>query len=149
MVQIVNADNAHINLMINYQIENNLGIDEFRAILIKSTLGERRPVNEPERLQKMLEHGNLIVTARENGKLIGVSRSLTDFLYCTYLSDLAVDATYQKKGIGRELIRQTKLATPQAKLILLAAPAAIPYYPKIGMTQFEFCYLLDDVNKLK
>lgn len=135
--------------MINYQIEKNLGIDEYKAILIASTLGERRPVNEPDRLQKMLEHGNLIVTARENGKLVGVSRSLTDFMYCTYLSDLAVDIAYQKKGVGRELIRQTKLATPKAKLILLAAPAAIPYYPKIGMTHFEYCFLLDDVAKLK
>jgi ribosomal protein S18 acetylase RimI-like enzyme len=135
--------------MIEYQTENNLSVDEFRMVLLNSTLGERRPVNEPERLQKMLEHGNLIITARENGRLVGVSRSLTDFLFCTYLSDLAVDKEYQKKGIGKELIRQTKLATPKAKLILLAAPAAINYYPKIGMTQFEFCYYLDDVNSLK
>jgi predicted N-acetyltransferase YhbS len=135
--------------MIEYQTENNLSVDEFRMVLLNSTLGERRPVNEPERLQKMLEHGNLIITARDNGRLVGVSRSLTDFLFCTYLSDLAVDKEYQKKGIGKELIRQTKLATPKAKLILLAAPAAINYYPKIGMTQFEFCYYLDDVNSLK
>lgn len=135
--------------MIVYTIETDLSIEEFKAVLVSSTLGERRPVNEPERLRKMLEHGNLIVTARDNGKLIGVSRSLTDFLFCTYLSDLAVDKAYQKKGIGKELIRQTKLATPKAKLILLAAPAAISYYPKIGMSQFEFCYYLDDVSKLK
>lgn len=135
--------------MIVYTIETDLSIEEFKTVLVSSTLGERRPVNEPERLRKMLEHGNLIVTARDNGKLIGVSRSLTDFLFCTYLSDLAVDKAYQKKGIGKELIRQTKLATPKAKLILLAAPAAISYYPKIGMSQFEFCYYLDDVSKLK
>jgi predicted N-acetyltransferase YhbS len=135
--------------MIEYKIENNLSVEEFRMVLLSSTLGDRRPVTEPERLQKMLEHGNLIVTARENGKLVGVSRSLTDFFYCTYLSDLAVDEAYQKKGIGKELIRQTKIAAPKARLILLAAPAAIRYYPKIGMTQYEFCYYLDDVNKLK
>ena len=135
--------------MVEYKIEKNLSVEEFRTVLVKSTLGDRRPVNEPERLQKMLEYGNLIITARENGKLIGVARSLTDFLYCTYLSDLAVDEAYQKKGIGKELIRRTKLAAPQARMILLAAPAAIPYYPKIGMTQYEFCYYLDDLNKLK
>jgi predicted N-acetyltransferase YhbS len=134
--------------MIEYQIEKNLSVEEFRMVLIRSTLGERRPVNEPERLNKMLEHGNLIVTARDKGILIGVSRSLTDYTFCTYLSDLAVDAAFQKKGIGRELIRQTKLAAPLAKLILLSAPAAILYYPKIGMTQHEHCYYLDDVNKL-
>ncbi|KQC02157.1 GNAT family N-acetyltransferase [Pedobacter sp. Hv1] len=135
--------------MIHYQIENDLSAEEFRNVLVKSTLGERRPVDEPERIAKMLEHGNLIVTARSEGKLVGVSRSLTDFAFCTYLSDLAVDEDYQKLGIGKELIRQTKLASPQAKLILLAAPKAVGYYPKTGMKQFEYCFLLDDVNELK
>ena len=135
--------------MILYQIENKLSVEEFRDVLVNSTLAERRPIDEPERLASMLEHGNLIVTARENGKLIGVARSLSDFLYCTYLSDLAVDEAYQKMGIGKELIRQTKLASPKAKLILLSAPKAVKYYPKIGMTQWEQCYVLDDVNDLK
>lgn len=135
--------------MIDYTIEKNLSVQEFRDVLVRSTLGARRPIDDPERLQKMLEHGNLIITARDQGKLVGVSRSLTDFMYCTYLSDLAVDEVYQNRGIGKELIRRTKLETPKAKLILLAAPAAIPYYPKIGMTKFEHCFLLDDVNKIK
>jgi len=135
--------------MIIYKIENGLSVEEFRDVLKKSTLGERRPVNEPEKLRKMLENGNLIITARDNGKLVGVSRSLTDFVFCTYLSDLAVDEAYQKQGIGKELIRQTKLAAPEAKLILLAAPAAIHYYPKVGMTRHENCFYLDDVNKLQ
>jgi len=135
--------------MIEYKIENNLSVDEFRRVLISSTLGARRPVNDDERLRKMLEHGNLIITARDNGRLIGVSRSLSDFAFCTYLSDLAVDQEYQKQGVGRELIRLTKLSAPQAKLILLSAPAAISYYPKIGMKQFEYCYYLDDITELK
>ena len=135
--------------MIKYIIEKDLSVEEFRMVLVKSTLGERRPVNEPETLQKMLEHGNLIVTARENGRLVGVSRSLTDFVFCTYLSDLAVDEQYQKRGIGKELIKQTKLAAPEAKLILLAAPAAIGYYPKIGMTRHDYCFYLDELNNLK
>lgn len=134
---------------INYQIEKNISIEEFRNVLVNSTLGERRPINNEETLSKMIEHGNLIVTARENGKLIGVARSLTDFNYCTYLSDLAVDENYQKMGIGKELIRQTKLASPKAKLILLSAPKAVNYYPKIGMTQWEQCYVLDNVEDLK
>ncbi len=135
--------------MITYKIEKNLSAQEFIDVLNKSTLGERRPVNEPERIAKILEHGNLIITARENNVLIGVARSLTDFLYCTYLSDLAVDEAYQKKGIGKELIRLTKLETPKAKLILLSAPKAVEYYPKIGMKQWEQCYVLDDVNELR
>jgi predicted N-acetyltransferase YhbS len=134
--------------MISYQIENDLTVEEFIEVLNKSTLGERRPVNEPERILKILEHSNLIVTARENNVLIGVARSLTDFLYCTYLSDLAVDQAYQKQGIGKELIRLTKIETPRAKLILLSAPKAVGYYPKIGMSQWEQCYILDDVEDL-
>ncbi len=134
--------------MITYSIENNLNVEEFRTILINSTLGERRPINNLETLASMIANGNLIVTARDKGKLVGVSRSLTDFMYCTYLSDLAVDVAYQKQGIGKELIRRTKLETPNAKLILLAAPVAISYYPKIGMTQYEQCYFVNDINSL-
>jgi predicted N-acetyltransferase YhbS len=136
------------NQMIQYQIENDLSTNEFKTVLINSTLGERRPIDDEERIKKMLAHANLIVTARDNGQLIGVARSMTDYAFCTYLSDLAVDESYQKQGIGKELIRHTKLATPQAKLILLAAPAAIDYYPKTGMTQFEYCFYLNDITDL-
>lgn len=135
--------------MITYKIEEKIGTEEFIQLLVNSTLGERRPVNEPERIAKMLQHANLIATARDKGKLIGVSRSLSDFVYCTYLSDLAVDENYQKIGIGKELIRLTKEHAPKAKLILLAAPKAVGYYPKIGMTQWEQCYVLDNVEDLK
>ena len=135
--------------MIQYQIENNLSVAEFTEVLINSTLGERRPITEPERIAKMLEYGNLIITARDNGKLVGVARSLTDFAFCTYLSDLAVDDQYQKQGIGKELVRLTKKESPTAKLILLAAPKAVNYYPKIGMKQWEHCYVLDNINDLK
>lgn len=135
--------------MITYQIENDLSVIEFREVLVNSTLGERRPVDEPQRLSKMLDNGNLIITARENGKLIGVARSLTDFSFCTYLSDLAVDEGYQKKAIGKELIRLTKLETPDARLILLSAPAAVEYYPKIGMKKWEQCYTITEISELK
>ena len=134
--------------MILYQVENNLSSEEFIDVLTRSTLSERRPIDDPARIADMLKHANLIVTARENGKLIGVSRALSDFAFCTYLSDLAVDETYQKQGIGKELIRQTKLASPKGKLILLAAPKAVNYYPRIGMVKFEHCFYIDDPNQL-
>jgi len=134
--------------MITYQIEKELSVEEFTEVLVKSTLGERRPISEPDRIAKMLEHGNLIITARHNGKLVGVARSLTDFSYCTYLSDLAIDEKYQKQGIGKELIKLTKKETPKAKLILLAAPKAVNYYPKIGMKRCEQCYVLNDINEI-
>jgi GNAT superfamily N-acetyltransferase len=132
-----------------YDREIALDAVEFRDLLVDSTLGERRPIDDPERLKMMVRHANLIVTARANGLLVGVARSLTDFAYCTYLSDLAVRKTFQKQGIGRELIRQTKLLSPQAKLILLSAPAAVEYYPRIGMTRHEQCYILDKVEALR
>ncbi|MCB0509387.1 MAG: GNAT family N-acetyltransferase [Chitinophagales bacterium] len=136
--------------MISYQIEQNLSPAEFKELLIRSTLGERRPIEDEETLSKMLQHANLIVCARDDkGKLLGIARSLSDFSYCTYLSDLAVDEAYQKQGIGKELIRQTKLASAKAKLILLSAPKAINYYPKIGMTKWEQCYVLNNLEDLK
>jgi predicted N-acetyltransferase YhbS len=133
---------------IEYQREFTLNADEFVDILKKSTLGERRPIDDSDRIQEMLQNANLIVTARKNGELIGVARSLTDFSFCTYMSDLAVDQKYQKMGIGIRLIKETKMHTPKAKLILLAAPAAVNYYPKTGMTNFAHCFLLNDVNAL-
>jgi predicted N-acetyltransferase YhbS len=135
--------------MIIYNLEEDLDVEEFRFVLIRSTLGERRPINDIECMTKMVRNANIIITARDNGLLIGVARSISDFVFCTYLSDLAVDVKYQKGGIGKELIRRTKLEAPAAKLILLAAPAAREYYPKIGMPQFEYCFILDDVQQLK
>lgn len=134
---------------IQYKQEENLDWQEFRTTLIASTLGERRPIDDLERIKLMVENANLIVTARHAGKLVGVARSVTDWIFCTYLSDLFVDENYQKQGIGKELIRHTKLLTPQAKLILLSAPAAVDYYPRIGMTYHPKAFMLDDLDELR
>jgi len=126
-----------------YALEPELTAAEFRAILLASTLGERRPVNEPERLEQMLRHADLIVTAREAGRLVGVSRAITDFSYCCYLSDLAVDAAYQHRGIGKRLVAETRRAAGErSNLVLIAAPAAEGYYPKIGMKRVDSCWLI-------
>ena len=107
-----------------------------------ATLAERRPVDEPGTIERMIHHADVIVTARVDGKLIGLSRAITDFSYCTYLSDLAVDEAFQKQGIGRELIRRThEAAGLNTTLILLAAPEARNYYPHIGMTQHDSCWI--------
>ncbi|CAH0995552.1 hypothetical protein EMA8858_01675 [Emticicia aquatica] len=133
---------------IKYKQEENLDWQEFRATLIASTLGERRPIDDLDRIKLMVENANLIVTARHEGKLVGVARSVTDWVFCTYLSDLFVDKNYQKQGIGKELIRQTKLLSREAKLILLSAPAAVDYYPRIGMTHHPKAFMLDDADAL-
>jgi ribosomal protein S18 acetylase RimI-like enzyme len=91
----------------------------------------------------MLRHADLVVTARVGGVLVGVSRAISDFSFCTYLSDLAVDRAYQRRGIGRELIRRThEAAGLGTTLILLAAPAARGYYPHIGMDSHDSCWII-------
>ena len=119
--------------MIEYKINVPLSVEQYRILLNRTTLGERRPLNESERVESMLKHANLIISAWDKDELIGVARSLTDFSYCCYLADLAVRDDYQKQGIGQALIQQTQNALhPKAKLILLAAPQAVDYYPHIG-----------------
>jgi predicted N-acetyltransferase YhbS len=92
---------------VTYQLEPTLSPDEFIDLLHRSTLAERRPVDEPDTIRAMIQHADVIVTARSDGKLVGVARAISDFSYCTYLSDLAVDVAFQGRGIGRELIRRT------------------------------------------
>jgi GNAT superfamily N-acetyltransferase len=129
---------------ITYAIEPGLAADEFISVLERSTLADRRPVADPARIAGMLEHAGVIATARAGGWLVGVSRAITDFSYCTYLSDLAVDRTFQRQGIGRELIRRThEAAGLHTALVLLAAPQARTYYPHIGLRQHDSCWVVD------
>ncbi len=127
-----------------YDIEPALSAEEFIDVLVRSTLSERRPVQDAATIAGMLAHADVIVTARDNGRLIGVSRAITDFSYATYLSDLAVDVEFQGLGVGRELIRRTHEAAGLAtSLILLAAPKAASYYPHIGMRAHDSCWVID------
>ena len=129
---------------VTYNSNLRISCDEFIDLLKRSTLAERRPVHDPKRIQKMLDYGNVLVTAWSDDKLVGVSRALTDFAFCCYLSDLAVDEQYQHQGIGRELVRLTHdAAGMETQLILLAAPKATNYYPRIGMKQFIHCFVSD------
>lgn len=126
-----------------YAHEPDLPVESFRAVLMATTLGARRPVDDLERLARMLRQADLVVTARHDGRLVGVSRAITDFSYCCYLSDLAVAADHQHQGIGRRLVAEThRLAGELTTLILIAAPEAEAYYPKIGMTQRPSCWTL-------
>ena len=127
---------------IEYRVEPNLGADEFIDVLIRSTLADRRPVDDRATISGMLANADIIATARSGDQLVGVSRAITDFSYCTYLSDLAIDQRFQGQGIGKELIRRThKAAGENTTLILLAAPQAITYYPHIGMTRHDSCWI--------
>lgn len=130
---------------IEYSLEPHLAVDEFIDVLRRSTLAERRPVDDSATMAGMIAHADIIVTARESrGVLVGVSRAITDFSFCTYLADLAVDEAFQRQGIGRHLIRRTHVAAGlQTHLILLAAPKAETYYPHIGMLRHNSCWLIE------
>ncbi|MFM8289684.1 MAG: GNAT family N-acetyltransferase [Planctomycetaceae bacterium] len=129
---------------IEYSVESGLSVEEFIDVLRRSTLAERRPVADQPRMAQMLARADLVVTARRAGVLVGVARALTDFCYCTYLSDLAVDVAFQRQGIGRELLRRTHdLAGRETMLVLLAAPQARSYYPHIGLRPHDSCWIGD------
>ena len=127
-----------------YKINAPVSTDQFIELLKKSTLGERRPIEDRECMKGMVKNSNLIVTAWDEGKLIGIARSMTDFHYACYLSDLAVDQKYQKTGIGKKLqiLTQEQLG-PKCKLILIAAPNANSYYEHIGFTNNQRCWVLE------
>ena len=129
--------------MIDFVLEPALAADQFIDVLERSALAERRPVGDRPTIEKMLANADILITARDGGKLVGVARAISDFAYCTYLSDLAVDQAYQRQGLGRELIRRThEAAGVHTTLILLAAPQAQTYYPHIGMTQHDSCWII-------
>lgn len=127
---------------IRYEINPILTVDQFIDILHRSTLGQRRPLDNRTDMQTMLDLGNYYITAYHDEKLVGLARAMTDFVYTTYLSDLAVDEAYQHQGIGKKLLFMMKEAIPKAKLILLAAPAAETYYPKIGLERHNHCFII-------
>jgi ribosomal protein S18 acetylase RimI-like enzyme len=123
--------------------EPTLDVDEAIEVLLLSSLGERRPIDDRSIVQDMLTHGNLIVTARDGGRLVGFARTLTDFTYVGYLSDIAVNADRQHVGIGRALIEETRRHMgPRSMIVLLAAPAAREYYPKLGFQAAPSAWIL-------
>lgn len=120
-------------MAIRYSTTDIINAELFKDILIRSTLAERRPINDMNKISKMIENGDIVATAWDDNKLVGIARSITDYAFCCYLSDLAVDKDYQRKGIGRHLIEITrKQIDSDIPLFLFAAPKVESYYPKIG-----------------
>jgi predicted N-acetyltransferase YhbS len=135
---------------IEYRIGNQLDLDQVIELYRASTLGARRPIDRRDSMRQMLEHANLVVTAFEGPLLVGIARALTDFAFVAYLSDLAVRASHQRKGIGKELIQRTQAELgPDASVVLLAAPAAVDYYPRIGFTQHASAWLLQAGERIR
>lgn len=128
---------------VDYRFGNALDVDVVTELYRASTLGERRPIDDRGIVASMLAHANLVVTAWDGPLLVGISRTLTDFLYVGYLADLAVRDTHQHRGIGVEMIRRTRdQMGPRSHIVLLAAPKAVGYYPRIGFARHDSAWIL-------
>jgi predicted N-acetyltransferase YhbS len=128
---------------IDYRQGNDLLLEDVVELYRASTLGERRPIDDDRIVADMLRHANLVVTAWDGQTMVGIARTLTDFSYVGYLADLAVRVSHQNRGIGTELIQRTRnLMGSRSMLVLLAAPKAVEYYPKVGFTKHESAWVL-------
>lgn len=128
-------------ITIQYEESRKITAEELANVFSKS--GIRRPVEDLPRLQIMIDQADITVTAWDGRKLVGIARAITDFSYCCYLSDLAVDRDYQNQGVGKELVRRVhERLGEEISLILLASPIAMDYYPKIGFQKIQNGYII-------
>jgi len=135
--------------MIKYQVNISITPGQFMDLLKRSGLSERRPVDDAECIAGMIKNSNLMVTAWSGDALIGIARSVTDFHYCCYISDIAIDREYQKQGIGKALIARTQDELgPRCRIILLSAPAAVGFYSRIGMEKHPEAWMLPGEKRL-
>lgn len=128
---------------IEYRRDVPMDLDTFIELYRASTLAERRPADDRRVMERMRDHADLTITAWDGELLVGIARTLTDFGYVAYLADLAVARSHQRRGIGRQLLRETKAALESGcQIVLLAAPAANEYYPAIGFTHQPRAWIL-------
>lgn len=121
---------------IEYFVNRPLTVKQVCDVYDRS--GIKRPTTEPQRMERMLKHANLLVSAWMGSSLVGVARAFADYGWVCYLADLAVDQTVQHSGIGRELIARVQQEIgPESQLVLLAAPGAMGYYPKVGFVPID------------
>ena len=125
-----------------FKVENGISLQEFQFILEDSGLSARRPMEDPLLLERMIKGANLLITARLEGQLVGLLRGLSDFCYRSFIADLAVARSFQRRGIGRQLIKVARNQAPEARLFLFSAENAAPFYEKLGFHLHERCYQL-------
>ncbi|GAE35142.1 GNAT family N-acetyltransferase [Halalkalibacter akibai] len=121
---------------ITYSSTKTINAEQLAALFTMS--GIKRPIDDLARLQRMIDHADLIITAWDGPEIVGIARAITDFSYCCYLSDLAVHKEYQQNGIGKNLIKTVQEhISNEVVLILLASETAMNYYPNIGFKKIE------------
>jgi len=129
---------------IEYRVNEPVSTEQFAQVLTQSHLGERRPMDDQQCLEGMITNSNLLVTAWNESQLVGIARSVTDYHFACYLSDLAVAKQYQRLGIGKQLLKLTQdQLGPNCKLILMAAPLANDYYCQLGFEHNPRCWVLE------
>ncbi|OCG02223.1 GNAT family N-acetyltransferase [Gilliamella sp. wkB112] len=129
-----------------YRSDHKPSLSQAISLYSNCSLGARRPITDSKRFQAMLDNANLMITAWDDQQLIGIARCLTDFVYITYLADLAVDERYQHQGIGKQLIREIQKHTASnCKITLLAAPQAVDYYPLLGFQAHPSAWTLNEL----
>ncbi len=122
-------------MVVSYKVNTKVEAHQLADLFTRS--GLNRPTDDLNRVKKMIDNSNLMVTAWEGDKLVGAARALSDFGFCTYISDLAIDKEYQNQGLGHELVNEImKQAGEESNFILLSPPETMEYYPKLG---FEKC----------
>ncbi len=127
-----------VTYKVNTKVEPHQLAELFRAS------GLRRPVEDLNRIKKMIDNANLLVTAWEGSRLVGVARAITDYSYCCYLSDLAIAREFQYNGIGQDLVTEVKKQVgDECMLLLLSSPEAMNYYPKIGFDRTENAFIIN------
>lgn len=127
--------------MITYKLDQEIAATQLIELFRSS--GIKRPLDQPERISNMIAHSDILYTAWDNDKLVGVARAISDFYYCCYLSDLAVAKSHQQQGIGEALIHHVREHIgDEVSLILLSAPSAMDYYPKLGFQQANNAFLI-------
>ncbi len=125
------------------QFRINEKVAALAVIEVFKNAGINRPVDDVKRIQTMLDNSNLIVTAWNGTELVGIARSVTDYCYCCYLSDLAIKKEFQKFGIGKTLIELTQQTIGEkTMLLLLSTTSAMEYYPKVGFEKAENGYII-------
>jgi predicted N-acetyltransferase YhbS len=121
---------------IEYKI--NASLETAEIVELYRNAGLPRPVDDEQRIAEMFANSTLVISAWAGGELVGLARTLTDFVWCSYLADLAVRTDFQKAGIGRRLVEMTREKVGEKSMVLLlSVPDAMEYYPKIGMEKVE------------
>ena len=123
-------------MKISYLINPDLKPKEVSALFTNS--GIKRPAKDIPRIKRMIENANLIICAKDGKNLVGILRAVTDFSYCCYVSDIAVDKKYQRLGIGKKLVKAAqKTLGNKVMILLLSAPEADSFYSHIGMENIQ------------